>query len=521
MISLSIYNEAQFVDGFQADAVENLRYSTIYPGGLYDQCSFFLPGNLISWRDLRGGYRLIVRDGIIIVWMGIITSIRLVSDDRREGMIVEATGDWGQTLNKTVWNKPWCDNRIDQMTWYESATAYNVSDRTPDQIAHVDRLNRIRITPKSVSWAQNQYYRVRYSAPRGETIKRITANYTIQEGAQQWVLALFNETSATTVWSVNSSGSGTLDHTFAVPTRHFFVYFQSEAVGNQTPPEDGTVYGQLSNIKVYGETGSINLTKIASDVVGKVSALSSSTSWIGSNTLTLEPFYTDGYESCASILQRASSFGDASFRPWACYLRDSETLGGETTIKPLLVVEQQPDISAGYDYIVSSSEINEIDVTVDYDRIINHVTVEYQDETGKTVWITPADDATLADALSQARYGTRQHLLRVNTASPTTAVNYGRRFLAAYKAPKPLITSPLYVYRVYDSTGEEVVAPLIRAGKRLRVTDYLNEITGDGLIMLITQTEYDGNTGMTLINTGQPDPLSVIAAQMAQKIIWG
>ena len=116
----------------------------------------------------------------------------------------------------------------------------------------------------------------------------------MQEAGQQWALLLYNETTSGVEWSVTASGSGTADTTLATPTKTVFIYFRSDA--NQNAPSDGTVYGEISNVKVYTETGSINLTEIAKDVVAKFTVLNTTTVYIGSNTLALEPFYTDGHE---------------------------------------------------------------------------------------------------------------------------------------------------------------------------------------------------------------------------------
>jgi len=517
MINLSVYNGTTRTVSYTAKRLDGLRYSQMYPGGLYATASFFIPGSVTRYQDIQGGYRLVMRDGLAIVWLGEITGMQPTSSMEREGWQIEATGYWGSYLNKALTNKPWCDNRIDNNTWYEHSAAWSSNDKTLLQNMSIDRINRIRFTPDDVLWSTNQFHRVRYSAPTGDTVKRVTFEYDLQETPQQWSLLLYSETGGGVEWQGTATGIGTVDQTLGTASQHIFFYMRSDAV--QTPASAGTIYAEVSNVKVYTETGNINLTEIAKDIRARSTSLDTSENRIGSNTLSLEPFITNGYETRASILTRAASYGDSAGNSWACWLGDSETLAGATFPAPILCVEQQPSLTSA-DYYLSVDDIPDFVANIDYDNLYNWIAVSYTDLTGKTIYITPDDDSSLSDSASIATHRTRQYPLSIQTESSTSALNYGKRFLAAHKDPKITISSPINVPFVLGSGGNRIPAARVRAGKTLKITNYLHDITGAGMTFLITGTEYTGDDDMVSITTGQPDPLSVIVARQAAGMKW-
>ena len=49
------------------------------------------------------------------------------------------------------------------------------------------------------------------------------------------------------------------------------------------------------------------------------------------------------------------------------------------------------------------------------------------------------------------------------------------------------------------------------AGKRLLITDYLTDLSGTGLTVLITRTEYEHDSRMCSLSFGVPDNLGRVA----------
>lgn len=129
--------------------------------------------------------------------------------------------------------------------------------------------------------------------------------------------------------------------------------------------------------------------------------------------------------------------------------------------------------------------------------------------------LAAVDDATLKDTTSIAQYGQKEMVLDLGTCGETLAINYGRRYLNKYKQPTYSVSSPLRVRQVYAAPGKGRVIPAsqIQAGKRLLITDYLTDLSGTGLTVLITRTEYDHDSRMCTLSFGVPDNLAVLLAQ--------
>lgn len=307
--------------------------------------------------------------------------------------------------------------------------------------------------------------------------------------AQSWNLVLYNVSTSGVIWSTNTKGSGSRDETLATPAGALYFYFSGGA--KQVGVGNGTVYGKITNLVVYTETGSINLTEIAKDAVSVVADIHTTNWYVGSNTLSLVPFITDGYDRIGDILLKAAGYGDASYNPWACYLDHSERAPIPDG-KPPLVVEAQPLTSAGYDYTVRFAELDpsagDVSYETDYSAIVNWVIAQYQDSgTGAALYQTPDDDATLKDTTSITKYGQQEAVVEVNTTDSAKAIQYGRRYLGQYKDPVVRMSSPIVIAGMVEtSSGNSLPVSMVRAGKRLRISDFL----GTDVVIFIASTEY-------------------------------
>lgn len=482
----------------------DLTYTTLYPGGLFGVCNFMIVRDPTKPWQLREGQRLTVRNGLTTTWEGRITSIEMDVRAQEQGNRVTALGYWGDTLMRRTWRKPWADTRQDEQTWAYTPTAAGATK------CSVDRDGRIRFTPRG-DWVNGDFAAVTYTAPTGETVKRVTFGYDLQQGAQDWRLFAYDPVGATHIGTiVDASGTGTQDITLGTPRQQIQILFQAQA--NQTAPTDGSVYGQVTIVTVYTETGAINLTEIAKDVRGKVTELSTNETYIGSNTLSLVPFVSDT-ESLADILMNAAAYGDSSFNPWAVGVRESAYA---TDNKPVLFAEAYPALT-DYDYAVRVDEPNLLapfaaarDLS---EPLANWIGLRYRNEAGDTVYRTPDDDANLKDTDSITAYGERHKWLDIDTTSTTTATNYGRRYLAAHKLPQWRVTSDISVVGEIRGKAGSVPASQIRAGKRVKVENFLSNLSGSGLTLLVTGTHYDADTGVCRLSVGRPDSLDVWLAQ--------
>jgi hypothetical protein len=338
---------------------------------------------------------------------------------------------------------------------------------------------------------------------------------------QSWSLICWNNTAASAEFTQSSVGTGTQDITFATPTQS--LEFRMKA-GKQQLASLGTVYGRVTSVVVYGETGSINLTEVVKDCGGASGSrlngiLSTSEALIGSNTFDLAAggFVADDWGSTLpGIIQQAERFGDSAYNQWAVGVRASDLAPDG---KPIMFAEAFPAMT-DYDYLVSLAEADaDFGLSLDYDDIWNWIAVRYTDEAGKEQFVTPDDDAALKDTASITAYGQRDYLLDASYTSLANAKNVARRFLASKKDPQYHMTRPLVVRDTIRTKagGGRVPVALIRAGQRVRIADYLRDVNGaasTALTFLIARTSYQDSPPACTITAGVPDDLSVFIAQI-------
>jgi hypothetical protein len=496
-----------------------IRFSTCYPGGKFNECTFFIARKITAPSTLALHQRVKLYNGFENVWEGEITGLSPTASPGQQGLSVTCQGYWTTVLMERSWRKPWADSRIDDSVWQEPSALFTAGDITGLKYCNVDRQNRIRFTPRSTrnaagaetGWASGQYHRVCYTVPTGQTIQRITFDYDLQTGAQSWQMRLYNG-AVTSLWLTVITGTGSQDIALGANANQSvsMLFWSAE---NQTPPSDGTIYGEFSNIVVYTETGAINPTEIITDVRGRISELSSATNKISTNTLSMVPYVADPPKTLADIITDAASYGDASLNAWACYVDSS---GLSTDDKPVLIYEQQPALT-GYDYQIrlDAATIEQVGFTQDLDGVKNWIAVIYQDANGKTQYITPDDDATLKNTASIAAYGQREEWLTVNSTHSGLAVFVGQRYLAQYKDPQWSASNsiPIKGY-CRDASGAPVPACRIQAGKRLRIANFLNDLNGSGLTFLVTMTDYDASTQTCNVTVGVPTQMDVLLARI-------
>jgi hypothetical protein len=278
------------------------------------------------------------------------------------------------------------------------------------------------------------------------------------------------------------------------------------------------VYAQITNLVVYTETGDINVTEIAKDIVAMETDLSASVTEIGSNTYSLVPFVMDG-ESYADALTRACSFGDGAGAAWAASIVESAK-GADGL--PVLRIAAQP-VLTGYDYAIRLDEGNVepgVEFVQSIDGVVNWVGVKYRSIDGKTVYVNPLDDASLTDTASVTAWGLRHvqgGYIDVDTTSQAAAIAYGVRYLNQHKDPQWMASSGIAVKGWIRTSGGGVIpACRIRAGMLLRVENYLSDLAGagTGLTLLISGTSYDAASEVNTLTVGVPDSMAVQIARM-------
>ncbi len=508
-------------------------FSTFYPGGLHGAASLYVPRDILRWWAIQGAKRIVFRNGMDIVYEGKIDQIGSQVDADAEGMLISANGFWRDLMLRSL-RRWYVDTRTGADTWRI------LTDEGPDEICDIRRQDSagaasLIFQPRRDAWALNQHYDVTYQAPTGETIKRIEFDWALNSVANEdWTIRFYDVTNAavlgtplsrtTTGLTTQTSQSITLSPT----SSKIQIQFESDAV--QTPAVDGsnnTSYGLVTNLKMYAETGNSgnyadNVDEIGKDLVAEFSTIFNADVTnvdTPASPFAIVPFAPD-WETIADILTNAASYGDGASPPnlWGFYLLDSEKAATPNGL-PVLALKQYTALTS-YDYGVRLTDENlvaPVSITKDYTPIQNWCIVTYQTEDGRQEYITPDDDATLKDATSITDYGQRNsEPLDFGVSNATTAAQLGRRHLAKWKDPQYVLDGPITVQGyILDSNDQPVPACRIQAGKRIRILDYLDDLSGTGLTMHITGTQYEADGETCSITTGAMDELSAAIGQ------WG
>lgn len=478
------------------------RFTTFYQGGIFGTADITLPFNTRIQSLIQPLDRIVIMNGRTLVFEGRLSVIGYSS--LTGGLRFEVTGYWGDLMQRTLVNRRWCDTRVDSRVW-PLITFSGVSD-----LVFVDRTDGIKLVPKSEEWAAGAVAAVGYNMPEGEVIERIECDYELDEDTQNWKLQIWNATSGVVTFETSTTGSGSFAFDLTTPPQSLHFRLVSNAASPQTPPSDGSVFAAFTDIRLFGRKEQPNLSNIAKDLIADVAGLNSTQAFIDSNTQDLEPFITTAPESVASILRRATDYGDSSGNAWAAYLApsaDAQSVDG----KPVLVVEQYPSLDTP-DYFVDleAGNVEPFDLQQDASQVVNNVVVTFRDlNTGDIQVINPDTNATLRDADSEDRYGVRYapQPLSIGTANGATALAAGEAYLASHKEPQITVASPVIAKGyVFGTRYQKIPASQVRSGKVVRIKNlrgaFNSPVLPNGLSFVITATEYTDETKAVSMEAG-------------------
>ena len=516
---------------FESRNAKHIVFKKGYTGGRDLDASFYIPrSDALLHTDLTGACRVTIRNGVRPVYEGYIDSMISVFDSASQGFEVALSGSWGWLMNKTRWKHWWADRRVGEDVWIDQSGALGIISDVEKISVNLDREQGLRIAPQSgQDWLTNDFFGLRYTCPINETIARIMFTWKFQMGAQDWGASLRNITTAADIWNQNVTdvvGTTTTVNP-AAGTRE--IEFRLTSHANQTTPSDQSVGMYLYDITVYAtrpaanitDVATVNLTEICQDVTSYMAAagmITDNYAYIQANALDLRPFLTQDYtETLAETLIRAANLGDAAYNSWAVGMLNSEKAPTPAGT-PMLYCLQYPALT-DYDYKIRVGDENlvgEVNPARDYANIWNWIIVKYTDDQGRTQELTPYDDATLAEAASIARWGTRVPLpLDYGSIDAARALDLGKRFLAKYKDPQYRLDGSIQI-RSYlkGKPGQRAPVSQVEPGSRLKIDNFIEDLSGTGLTILITGTEYDDDTETLTLDFGSPDDLAVMLAQI-------
>lgn len=512
--------------------IEDIRFSTGYPGGLYLDATMRVARDVTAHWFVKGAQRIVIRNGKTIVFEGKIGDLNRALQADSEGIAISAIGYWGALLSSRRLRRLYADQRTHEEVWVlQTGAAEDMAQHT--QIVRSDQAggkNELRIEGgEGLTWLNNQDVRLRYTAPKGEEIRRIDYDYDFEEDSLNFSLLVRDVSNATDLFEATTSAGATGQNDEPASGCSIIDFSLVSKAASQTPTAGAqdVLYAELTNVTVYATMNHapatldiVNLTEIAKDIRAEFTELSADEFEIDSNTLSLVPFVEDVYSPISQLLIRAASYGDTSQNSWAVGIRASDF---STDDLPLLFVEQYPDLT-DYDFTVRIEEafldapfdISEGYIGSDENNIWNWIIVEYSSDGSLTEYVTPDDDVLLKDTNSIADFGQRDYLLRAGHSLTSVALHLGRRFLAAHKDPVWNMTNPISVKgSIRAKAGNLVPVSEIQAGKRIRIENFLRDpaMGTDDLIFLITETLYEDEPEVCTITTGLPNSLDVILAQ--------
>ena len=476
------------------DRHANLRMGTVYPGGLYKDCSFTIPDLAPRKLPFKQGNRLRVYNGATLEWEGKFSDVEYTT----AGMQVRAKGHFDYLLGRRYWRKWWADDRTREHVWVWQETG------ATEDLAFLDRSHGLRFVPKNEAWTSGQYVAVRYDAPAGTTIKRVTFSYDFQEGGQNWILRLYDVTNPGSLNDVTVSGTGTVDVTLSPVSQSIELRLISNA--NQTPTSDGTYYADITDLFVYAEwedtsrggEGTLSMHELSLDILDSLSGVLSANTHKLDSALTedIRPFIAEPQESIANLLKRAAEYGDTNNEPIGYGLRLADEASDEL---PLLFTEALPTLD-DFEWRVGWNNENLVggSLAQSADQISNYVWVNYRDARGWPFVTWPESSAALEDADSTGEsWGRLDTVLNAGQASEATiAQNMGLVHLSWYKDRHWVVKRPLRIQGyITNKIGQQAPVTRIKAGDRLKIDDFVDE----DVIFLVTDTTFtQSNESVTL-----------------------
>jgi hypothetical protein len=99
-------------------------------------------------------------------------------------------------------------------------------------------------------------------------------------------------------------------------------------------------------------------------------------------------------------------------------------------------------------------------------------------------------------------------VINVGSSTGAAAINSGRRYLRAYKDPQYRVSGPITVESwIRGKAGNRVPCSEIYAGQRVKIENYLQDLSGTGLTFLISHTNYDDDSETNSMSIGPPGDL--------------
>lgn len=413
-----------------------------------------------DYRDIGFGYRVQLRKYLdTMLFDG---QIRKIVENQADPDRIDVTAlGWNVLFGDDVLNWVFCDTRL--MLWQGSETASG--SFRPDKFDY-DLQDQIQFKPRrGVDYDANDYARVRYTFQFGEVAERIKFDWDVAlPGSWPGKLEV-RDSDGNVLWSKTTTDSGTGQNltTSGSPT-YFEVRFYVTAAGENTAA-DGTVYGTLTNVKVYGVEdaildGGVIAKKVLSGVLTQAyHGLSSSDSQIESPGLVLEPAAFDADMTLEQIMKWLCQFGDSDGNPlaWGVEMNDLKRMFLETV-----------DLTS-VRYVVQRDSALQAQVAGDMQQSWQKVYGAYTDAGGA---VQRTSDLTDANAIEDLGGYARRRALQVEGTTDEAKVLEAVDLFLAENA-RPQVTSSFTVKGdIYTPVLASVPFDEVQAGGMIQVREF-------------------------------------------------
>src|SRR3989304_3034131 len=103
-------------DDFQK--IEQIRFSTAYPGGLYLDATMWVPRDIVKSWLVKGAQRLRILNGHSVVFEGQISNLdRMLQAGAGQGIQIDALGYWGSLLGTRRLSRLYAEKRTSADVW--------------------------------------------------------------------------------------------------------------------------------------------------------------------------------------------------------------------------------------------------------------------------------------------------------------------------------------------------------------------------------------------------------------------
>lgn len=270
-----------------------------------------------DYPDLGHAYPVEMRKGPFrVLFSGQIVRIFERSGAEGDEIEVWALG-WVHACGADVYNYIYCDTRLTRWRGAEDESGSFKPGRFDWDVNE-----RLYLKPRrGINFSVNDYTYLRYAFPFGEVATRFVADYDLALPVTWPGKLEIRDSNGAVLWSATATASGSIDVTTTASPTYFEVRFYVTSAGENTATDD-TVYGELTNVKVYSVNVTVLDAKIIADdlaafLSGAAHGLGDDTGEIASPGLALEPAAFDMDMTPAEILSWCCRFGDSDGNPLA------------------------------------------------------------------------------------------------------------------------------------------------------------------------------------------------------------